>query len=172
EPILFSTTIRNNIIYGSKHPELIMDIQLEEASSLANAFNFIKNLPDGFETIVGEHGTSMLSGGQRQRIAIARALINNLHDIKDPMMLIMDEATSALDATSEDLVRKAMLTLIKNSKKTVLIIAHRLSTIKYADQIVVINSGRVDEVGTFDELMLIENGVFKNLVEKQAIGFK
>nr|ALI16768.1 haf ABC transporter 1 [Dirofilaria immitis]ALI16769.1 haf ABC transporter 1 [Dirofilaria immitis] len=166
EPILFSTTIRNNIIYGSKHPELIMDVQLEEASNLANALNFIKNLPDGFETIVGEHGTSMLSGGQRQRIAIARALIN------DPMMLIMDEATSALDATSEDLVRKAILKLIKNSKKTVLIIAHRLSTIKYADQIVVINNGRVDEVGTFDELMLIENGVFKNLVEKQAIGFK
>ncbi|MCP9264624.1 ATP-binding cassette sub-family B member 10, mitochondrial [Dirofilaria immitis] len=71
EPILFSTTIRNNIIYGSKHPELIMDVQLEEASNLANALNFIKNLPDGFETIVGEHGTSMLSGGQRQRIAIA-----------------------------------------------------------------------------------------------------
>nr|CRZ25152.1 BMA-HAF-3 [Brugia malayi] len=162
EPILFSTTIRNNIIYGSKHPELIMDVQLEEASDLANALNFIKNLPDGFETVVGEHGTSMLSGGQRQRIAIARALIN------DPMMLIMDEATSALDATSEDLVRKAILKLIKDSKKTVLIIAHRLSTIKYADQIVVINNGRVEEIGTFDELMLIEDGVFKNLVEKQA----
>uniref|UniRef100_A0A915Q7B1 Uncharacterized protein n=1 Tax=Setaria digitata TaxID=48799 RepID=A0A915Q7B1_9BILA len=166
EPILFSTTIRNNIIYGSKHPDLIMDVQLENASSLANASNFIKNLPDGFETIVGEHGTSMLSGGQRQRIAIARALIN------DPMMLIMDEATSALDATSEDLVRRAILQLIKSSRKTVLIIAHRLSTIKFADQIVVINNGKVEEVGTFDELMRIENGVFKNLVEKQAIGFK
>ncbi|EJW86563.1 ABC transporter [Wuchereria bancrofti] len=166
EPILFSTTIRNNIIYGSKHPELIMDVQLEEASDLANALNFIKNLPDGFETVVGEHGTSMLSGGQRQRIAIARALIN------DPMMLIMDEATSALDATSEDLVRKAILKLIKDSKKTVLIIAHRLSTIKYADQIVVINNGRVEEIGTFDELMLIEDGVFKNLVEKQTVGFR
>ncbi|VBB25484.1 unnamed protein product [Acanthocheilonema viteae] len=164
EPILFSTTIRNNIIYGSKHPELIMDVQLEEASSLANALNFIKNLPDGFETVVGEHGTSMLSGGQRQRIAIARALIN------DPMMLIMDEATSALDAASEDLVRKAILRLIKSSRKTVLIIAHRLSTIKFADQIVVINNGRVEETGTFDELMLIEDGLFKNLVEKQAIG--
>uniref|UniRef100_A0A1I8ESW9 ABC transporter n=1 Tax=Wuchereria bancrofti TaxID=6293 RepID=A0A1I8ESW9_WUCBA len=137
EPILFSTTIRNNIIYGSKHPELIMDVQLEEASDLANALNFIKNLPDGFETV-------------------------------DPMMLIMDEATSALDATSEDLVRKAILKLIKDSKKTVLIIAHRLSTIKYADQIVVINNGRVEEIGTFDELMLIEDGVFKNLVEKQT----
>ncbi|VDO28292.1 unnamed protein product [Brugia timori] len=168
EPILFSTTIRNNIIYGSKHPELIMDVQLEEASDLANALNFIKNLPDGFETVVGEHGTSMLSGGQRQRIAIARALINACFKIKDPMMLIMDEATSALDATSEDLVRKAILKLIKDSKKTVLIIAHRLSTIKYADQIVVINNGRVEEIGTFDELMLIEDGVFKNLVEKQA----
>uniref|UniRef100_A0A0R3RH81 ABC transporter n=1 Tax=Elaeophora elaphi TaxID=1147741 RepID=A0A0R3RH81_9BILA len=166
EPILFSTTIRNNIIYGSNHPELIMDVQLEEASGLANALSFIKNLPDGFETIVGEHGTSMLSGGQRQRIAIARALIN------DPMMLIMDEATSALDATSEDLVRKAILKLIKSSKKTVLIIAHRLSTIKFADQIVVLNNGRVEETGTFDELMLIEDGVFKNLVEKQAIGFR
>ncbi|VDM07139.1 unnamed protein product [Wuchereria bancrofti] len=168
EPILFSTTIRNNIIYGSKHPELIMDVQLEEASDLANALNFIKNLPDGFETVVGEHGTSMLSGGQRQRIAIARALINACFKIKDPMMLIMDEATSALDATSEDLVRKAILKLIKDSKKTVLIIAHRLSTIKYADQIVVINNGRVEEIGTFDELMLIEDGVFKNLVEKQT----
>ncbi|VDM95123.1 unnamed protein product [Thelazia callipaeda] len=166
EPILFSTTIRNNIVYGSKQPELVKDFELEEAASLANALNFIKSLPGGFEAVVGEHGTSMLSGGQRQRIAIARALIN------DPTMLILDEATSALDATSEDQVRSAILHLINTTQKTVLIIAHRLSTIKYADQIVVINNGTVEEIGTFSELMLIENGVFRNLVEKQAIGLR
>ncbi|KAK6049885.1 hypothetical protein COOONC_12609 [Cooperia oncophora] len=108
----------------------------------------------------------MLSGGQKQRIAIARALVTN------PRILILDEATSALDATSEYLVRKALNRLLENSHQTVLIIAHRLSTIKHADQIVVLDKGSVAEKGSFEDLMQIKDGIFKKLVEKQAITWR
>lgn len=119
EPVLFSTTIYNNIIYGCEHPENVTEEQVHEAAETSNSIEFIRSFPKGFETVVGEQSASMLSGGQKQRIAIARALVNH------PRLLIMDEATSALDATSEYLVRKALSQLLVNNKQTVLIIAHR-----------------------------------------------
>jgi len=166
EPVLFSTTIWNNICYGEENPNLITNAQVQQAGVQSNSYEFIKTFPKGFQTVIGESGHSMLSGGQKQRIAIARALITN------PKMLILDEATSALDATSEYLVRKALNRLLENNKKTVIIIAHRLSTIKHADQIVVLDRGSVAELGTFDELMGIKDGIFHKLVEKQAIGWR
>ncbi|CAD5231982.1 unnamed protein product [Bursaphelenchus xylophilus] len=166
EPVLFSTTIYNNIIYGCEHPEKITEEDVYEAAETSNSLEFIRSFPQGFDTIVGEQSASMLSGGQKQRIAIARALVTK------PRLLIMDEATSALDATSEYLVRKALSQLLENNKQTVLIIAHRLSTIKHADQIVVLDRGTVAEIGTFDGLMKLEDGVFRALVDKQTIGWR
>ncbi|KAJ1373474.1 hypothetical protein KIN20_035880 [Parelaphostrongylus tenuis] len=154
EPILFSATIRENILYGAKNPEEITEEQVEEAAEQSNALDFIHSFPDGFDTLVGEQG-SMLSGGQKQRIAIARALITN------PRILILDEATSALDATSEYLVRTALNRLLENSHQTVLIIAHRLSTIKHANQIVVLDKGSVAERGSFEDLMHLRDGIFQ-----------
>lgn len=119
EPTLFSTTLWENICYGSEIPALLTNTQVQEAAAQSNALEFIKGFPQGFQTLIGEGGNSMLSGGQKQRIAIARALIT------DPKILIMDEATSALDASSEYLVRKALNNLLEHNKKTVIIIAHR-----------------------------------------------
>uniref|UniRef100_A0A914QMG0 Uncharacterized protein n=1 Tax=Panagrolaimus davidi TaxID=227884 RepID=A0A914QMG0_9BILA len=119
EPILFSTTIWNNICYGAENPALITNAQIQQVAAQSNSLEFIKTFPEGFQTVIGEAGHSMLSGGQKQRIAIARALVT------DPKLLIMDEATSALDATSEYLVRKALNNLLEHNKKTVIIIAHR-----------------------------------------------
>uniref|UniRef100_A0A914HHM6 Uncharacterized protein n=1 Tax=Globodera rostochiensis TaxID=31243 RepID=A0A914HHM6_GLORO len=158
EPILFSTSIRDNILYGVENSHLITDEELSEVAEQANCFDFIQSFPNGFDTLLGEHGSSMLSGGQRQRIAIARALIK--------------VTTSALDATSEFLVRKALDALLVKSGQTVLIIAHRLSTIKHADQIVVLDKGTVAELGTFDQLMSIKDGIFFRLVEKQTFDWK
>ncbi|VDD88318.1 unnamed protein product [Enterobius vermicularis] len=158
EPVLFSTSIWNNIVYGAEKPELIV----HEAATQSNAMDFITEMPEGFKTIIGEQGSTGLSGGQKQRIAIARALVTK------PCMLILDEATSALDATSEYLVRVALNELLVNSRQTVVIIAHRLSTIKYADQIIVLDKGIVAESGTFDDLMRRERGTFRKLVEKQS----
>ncbi|KAI3422073.1 hypothetical protein GPALN_012608 [Globodera pallida] len=166
EPILFSTSIRDNILYGVEDSHLITDEELSEVAEQANCLDFINSFPNGFDTLLGEHGSSLLSGGQRQRIAIARALI------KKPCLLILDEATSALDATSEFLVRKALDALLVKSGQTVLIIAHRLSTIKHADQIVVLDKGTVAELGTFDQLMSIKDGIFFRLVEKQTFDWK
>ncbi|KAL3083178.1 hypothetical protein niasHS_010980 [Heterodera schachtii] len=166
EPILFSTSIRDNILYGVENSHLITDEELTEAAEQSNCLEFIRSFPNGFDTVLGEHGSSMLSGGQRQRIAIARALI------KKPRLLILDEATSALDATSEYLVRKALDALLAKSGQTVLIIAHRLSTIKHADQIVVLDKGTVAELGTFDQLMAIKDGIFFRLVEKQTFDWR
>ncbi|KAI6221793.1 hypothetical protein M3Y99_01538800 [Aphelenchoides fujianensis] len=160
-PVLFSTSIYNNIIYGAQRPEEMTLEHVERAADSANALEFIQKFPQGFDTVLGEHGASMLSGGQKQRIAIARALVTN------PRLLILDEATSALDATSEYFVRKALSQLLQHNQQTVLIIAHRLSTIKHADQIVVLDRGTVAEVGTFDQLMQIEDGVFRKLVDKR-----
>eukprot|EP00080_Pristionchus_pacificus_P013765 PDM73785.1 haf-3 [Pristionchus pacificus] len=139
EPVLFSTSIRENIVYGAEHPEQVTEAQIEEAAKQSNSWEFLRRFPDGLNTMVGEHG-STLSGGQKQRVAIARALVTN------PRILILDEATSALDATSEYLVRVALNRLLENSQQTVLIIAHRLSTIKHADQIVVIDQGTVPSI--------------------------
>ncbi|WP_240547721.1 ABC transporter ATP-binding protein [Paenibacillus lignilyticus] len=152
--ILFSGTIRDNIVYGL--PD-ITDEQIYAAIEMANLSEMVKRLPAGIHTKVGEHG-GKLSGGQRQRIAIARALIRN------PKVIILDEATSALDNASEYHVQKAMQELIKG--RTTFIVAHRLSTIRDADRIVVMKQGRIAEIGTFDEL-IASKGEFYHLKQLQ-----
>jgi len=160
EPILFSSSIADNIAYGATNPESVSTDQIIEAAKKANAFRFVNDFPNGFDTLVGERG-QMLSGGQRQRIAIARAILKN------PKILILDEATSALDAESEHLVQEALEGLMEG--RTVLTIAHRLSTIKKADKIVVVDDGRVVESGNYSDLMSIEGGLFRRLVERQTV---
>eukprot|EP01134_Creolimax_fragrantissima_P007834 CFRG7834T1 len=155
EPILFYTSIKENIRYG--RPDAT-DEEIMEAARKANAHNFIEEFPKGYDTIVGERGAA-LSGGQRQRVAIARALL------KDPKVLILDEATSALDTESERLVQDALDKLLVG--RTVVVIAHRLSTIKDADCIAVLKHGRVVETGTHSELVN-EHGVYADLVKRQV----
>ncbi|KAK6182684.1 hypothetical protein SNE40_010309 [Patella caerulea] len=162
EPILFSSSIANNIAYGAGDISTIKTEDIWEAARKANAYNFIVNFPEGFETMVGERGL-MLSGGQRQRIAIARAILKN------PKILLLDEATSALDSESEYLVQEALERLMIG--RTVITIAHRLSTIKSANQIAVIDSGRIAEVGSYSDLIRIQDGIFKKLVERQTITY-
>ncbi len=154
ETVLFNDTIRYNISYGK--PDAT-DEQLAEAARVAYADDFIDELPQKFDTIVGERGI-FLSGGQRQRIAIARAVL------VDAPVLILDEATSALDAESEQLVQKALANLMRN--KTSIVIAHRLSTVRKADKIVVMEKGRIVETGTHREL-LEKNGKYRRLYELQ-----
>ncbi|XP_053983168.1 ATP-binding cassette sub-family B member 10, mitochondrial [Hylaeus volcanicus] len=158
EPILFSGTIRENILYGVDDST---KYDVEDVARRAHILEFTKNMPDGLDTMVGERGIT-LSGGQKQRVAIARALI------KEPKILILDEATSALDAESEYLVQEAIEKAIKG--RTVVTIAHRLSTIKNADKIIVLNQGQVAETGTYKELMDISNGYFHKLVQHQTFG--
>jgi ATP-binding cassette subfamily B protein len=153
--ILFSGTIRDNIMYGLPN---ITDQQIDRVVELANLKSFIKELPRGLDTLVGEHG-GKLSGGQRQRIAIARAMI------RDPKIIVLDEATSALDNVSEYQVQQAMKHLIKG--RTTFIVAHRLSTIRDADRIVVMKKGQCIEIGTFEELMKYQ-GEFYNMQRLQA----
>ncbi|MDD3420295.1 MAG: ABC transporter ATP-binding protein [Candidatus Gastranaerophilales bacterium] len=148
---LFSGTIKENITMGNKNAT---QEQLEEVIKAAHLEEMIQTLPNGIETVIGERGTS-LSGGQRQRVAIARAMIKNAP------IIILDEATSALDNKSEKVVQKALDNLIQN--KTVFVIAHRLSTVQNANRIAVINEGVLAELGSHDELMNIENGIYKNL---------
>ncbi|XP_059178860.1 bile salt export pump-like [Physella acuta] len=155
EPVLFATTIAENIRYGRKDASMEDIVQ---ASKMANAYDFIMALPQQYETYVGEHG-AQLSGGQKQRIAIARALV------KDPKILLLDEATSALDTESEAIVQDALDKVSKG--RTTIIVAHRLSTIRYADKIVTLSKGRVVEVGTHTELM-DKRGVYYNLVSSQV----
>jgi ATP-binding cassette subfamily B protein len=154
EPLLFSTSIADNIRYG--RPEAT-DEEVEAAARLANAHGFISSFPEGYQTLVGERGIQ-LSGGQKQRVAIARAVLKN------PRILILDEATSALDAESEHLVREALERLMKG--RTTLVIAHRLSTVKDADRVVVLESGAVVQSGTHAELVG-EEGLYRRLVERQ-----
>ncbi|GFO14578.1 multidrug resistance protein 1 [Plakobranchus ocellatus] len=154
EPVLFATTIAENIKYGREGAT--MD-DVITACKNANAYDFIMKMPDGFDTHVGERG-AQLSGGQKQRIAIARALVKN------PKILLLDEATSALDTESEAIVQDA---LDKASKgRTTIIIAHRLSTIKHSDSIVVFDNGQVAEKGTHDILMA-KKGIYFDLVSTQ-----
>jgi ATP-binding cassette subfamily B (MDR/TAP) protein 1 len=158
EPALFATSILENIRHGCP---TATDEQVYEAAKMANAYNFIKDFPRGFATEVGERGTQ-LSGGQKQRIAIARAIIKN------PPILLLDEATSALDTESERIVQESLDHLLATSKRTTVIIAHRLSTIRDADRIAVHNGGKIVEIGSHDELMKIEKGQYRMLVEAQA----
>lgn len=153
--ILFGGTIKENIAYGK--PDAT-DAEILNAAKQANAFNFIEGFPEKMETIVGERGIK-LSGGQRQRIAIARALLKN------PSILILDEATSSLDSESEKLVQEALEILMQG--RTSIIIAHRLSTIRTADQILVLDDGKITEQGTHQELLELENGLYKNLSNLQ-----
>jgi len=139
--ILFSGTIRENITYGNEH---VSDEELERVIKAANLTDLMESLPNGVDTMVGEHG-GKLSGGQRQRIAIARALI------RDPEVIVLDEATSALDSISEKLIQEALENLTKG--RTTFIVAHRLSTIRDADKIAVLADGHCVEYGTFEELM-------------------
>ena len=156
EPILFATTIEENIRYGK------LDASYEEveaASRAANAHDFISEFSEGYGTLVGERGVR-LSGGQKQRVAIARALLKN------PKVLILDEATSALDAETEHLVKEALERLMQG--RTTLIIAHRLSTVQKADRVVVIDKGCIAEQGSHLQLVGQE-GLYRRLVEHQFV---
>lgn len=155
DTVLFNDTLFNNIAFGK--PETPME-DVKKASIAANAMEFANQLPNGFDTVIGDRGVT-LSGGQRQRISIARALLKN------PPILILDEATSALDTESEKLVQSALANIMK--EKTSLVIAHRLSTIKDADEILVFNEGEIAERGTHDELME-KRGIYHKLVEMQS----
>lgn len=154
ESVLFNDTIYNNILMGK--PEAT-EAEIIAAAKIANAHQFIEQLPQGYHTNIGDDG-SKLSGGQKQRISIARAVLKN------PPIMILDEATSALDTESEKLVQDALDKMMEN--RTSLIIAHRLSTIQKADKILVMEKGKVVEQGTHQEL-LAKNGVYKKLVELQ-----
>ena len=147
--ILFSGTIRDNITYGVDN---VGEATLDEIVKAANLTDLINSLPDGLDTMVGEHG-GKLSGGQRQRISIARALIRN------PKVIVLDEATSALDSISEKLIQEALNNLTKD--RTTFIVAHRLSTIKDADKIAVIADGHCVEYGTYDELMNLKGEFYQ-----------
>ncbi len=153
--VLFNDTIKNNILYG--HKSDMSEVELIAICKKAHVWEFVKALPEGLDTIIGEDGT-MMSGGQRQRLAIARALV------KDAPILILDEATSALDTESEKLIQDALKELMKN--KTSIVIAHRLSTIEQADKIYVIDAGTVLEQGDHNTLMKL-NGAYAALNKAQ-----
>jgi ATP-binding cassette subfamily B (MDR/TAP) protein 1 len=166
EPTLFASRIWENVAYGlintpyEYESEEVKLKMVKSACELANAHDFITNLPEGYETNIGERGM-LLSGGQKQRIAIARAIVSN------PPILLLDEATSALDTQSEKLVQKALDQA--STGRTTITIAHRLSTIKDADQIIVMSKGIILETGTHDQLLADSDGAYSALVRAQAL---
>ncbi|KAF0923152.1 hypothetical protein E2562_003366 [Oryza meyeriana var. granulata] len=155
EPILFAASIRDNIAYGRNNAT---NQEIRAAAELANASKFIDKMPQGFATLVGEHGTQ-LSGGQKQRIAIARAIL------KDPRILLLDEATSALDTESERIVQEALDRVMTN--RTTVIVAHRLTTVRNADTIAVIHQGSIVEKGPHHELIRDPDGAYSQLIRLQ-----
>jgi ATP-binding cassette, subfamily B, bacterial len=156
EPFLFTGTIADNIAYGRPNAPREAII---EAARAANAHTFIMSFPDGYDTEVGERGVK-LSGGEKQRISIARAILN------DPRILILDEATSAVDTETEALIQQAMDRLLEG--RTALAIAHRLSTLKNATKLIVLDKGRLVEIGSHEELMAKEDGIYAQLVKIQT----
>ncbi len=157
DSILFNDTVRNNIALGKEDATLD---EITEAAKIANAHEFIVELPQGYDTNIGDGGNK-LSGGQKQRLSIARAVLKN------PPVMVLDEATSALDTESERLVQQALENMMQN--RTSIVIAHRLSTIQNAHTIVVLQKGKIVELGSHKDL-LSEEGVYKNLVEMQSLG--
>jgi subfamily B ATP-binding cassette protein MsbA len=157
EAVLFNDTIFNNIAFG--RPDAT-EAEVIQAAKIAHAHDFILQTENGYQTNIGDRGTK-LSGGQRQRLNIARAVLKN------PPIMILDEATSALDSESERLVQDALLNLMKN--RTSVVIAHRLSTIQHADEIVVMQEGRIAERGTHEQLMAAESGLYRRLIQLQAL---
>lgn len=159
DPIMFHRTLMENIRYGSpgaSHQDVV------KASKLANCYEFINELPEKYNTYVGERGIK-LSGGERQRVAIARAILKNAP------ILVLDEATSSLDSISESLIQDALLKLMKN--RTTIVVAHRLSTIMEMDRIIVMDKGQIVEEGSHEELLKKRGGIYKKLWELQAGGF-
>ncbi|KAK3138101.1 hypothetical protein QOZ80_5AG0364530 [Eleusine coracana subsp. coracana] len=154
EPVLFNDTIRANIAYAKL--EEVTEEEIIKVARAANAHEFISNMPQGYNTVVGERGTQ-LSGGQKQRVAIARAIL------KDPRILLLDEATSALDAESERVVQDALNRVMVG--RTTITVAHRLSSIQGADMIAVLKEGMIVEKGAHEELIGIKGGAYASLVE-------
>ena len=159
ETALFHRSIAENIAYGKTDatPE-----EIERAARLANAHEFIEQMPSGYDTLVGERGVK-LSGGQRQRVAIARAIL------KDAPILVLDEATSALDSESEALIQDALEKLMAG--RTSIVIAHRLSTVASLDRIIVLQDGKIVEQGSHAELLERKDGVYKHLWDRQSGSF-
>ncbi|KAF8042949.1 hypothetical protein BT93_A1322 [Corymbia citriodora subsp. variegata] len=157
EPVLFTCSIKDNIAYGKEGATLE---EIKAAAELANAAKFIDKLPQGLDTMVGDHGTQ-LSGGQKQRVAIARAIL------KDPRILLLDEATSALDAESERIVQEALDRIMGN--RTTVIVAHRLSTVRNANMIAVIHRGKMVEKGSHSELLKDPDGAYSQLIRLQEV---
>jgi ATP-binding cassette subfamily B protein len=158
EPVLFHRTIEENIRYGNIHAT---QAQILEAAQLAHCDEFIKNCPDGYNTLIGERGTK-LSGGERQRIAIARAILSNAP------ILLLDEATSALDSVTEHYIQESIEKLME--KRTSIVIAHRLSTLAKMDRILVFKKGKIVEEGSH-EYLLTKGSYYKYLWDMQAGGF-
>lgn len=157
ETYLFSDTAAGNIAYGRPH---ITPEEIEAAARLAQAHEFIEALPGGYQTMLGERGSS-LSGGQKQRLAIARAILTN------PRILVLDDATAAIDPETEDLIRKGMRLVMKG--RTTFVIAHRISTVKQADLVIVLEAGRITQMGTHDQLMA-EEGHYRDIANVQLYG--
>jgi len=153
--ILFNDTVFNNIAFGMEN---VSKEAVIEAAKVANAHEFVMQLENGYDTVIGDRGMN-LSGGQRQRLSIARAVLKN------PPILILDEATSSLDTESERLVQDALSKVM--TQRTSIVIAHRLSTIQYADEIVVIQKGQIIERGKHDEL-IAAGGIYKKLTDLQS----